>query len=294
MTWYYKDGDKDVGPIEKTQLQSLYKEKKINANTLVRYGDHAEWRPLKEWVGKKKTTAAAPPQAPPSKTAAAPSNEMPSSPPPGTPLSASPPPQGMDAATGAGPNITVCSQCGRSFPQDQVVRFEGRTVCAACKPLFVQKLREGVDTSTGFRYAGFWIRVAAKLIDGIILMVVQWALLIPLNILLFSSVNMNPSEPDMAAFFGALGLQMVVGLLVPAAYVTFFIGRFSATVGKMACRLKVTAPDGGSISYLRAFGRFWGEMISSLILGIGYLMVAFDDEKRALHDRICATRVIYK
>jgi uncharacterized RDD family membrane protein YckC len=35
-------------------------------------------------------------------------------------------------------------------------------------------------------------------------------------------------------------------------------------------------------------------MLSAILLGIGYLMIAFDDEKRALHDRICDTRVIKK
>jgi uncharacterized RDD family membrane protein YckC len=108
------------------------------------------------------------------------------------------------------------------------------------------------------------------------------------------SVDLESANPDMAAIFGAAGLQMLVGLLVPAVYTTFFLGRFGATLGKMICRLKVTVPDGDSISYLRAFGRYWAEMLSSIILGIGYLMAAFDREKRGLHDRICATRVIHK
>jgi uncharacterized RDD family membrane protein YckC len=41
-------------------------------------------------------------------------------------------------------------------------------------------------------------------------------------------------------------------------------------------------------------GRFSAEILSGLIFYIGYIMVAFDSEKRALHDRICNTRVIYK
>jgi uncharacterized RDD family membrane protein YckC len=41
-------------------------------------------------------------------------------------------------------------------------------------------------------------------------------------------------------------------------------------------------------------GRHFAEMLSGILLGIGYLMIAFDDEKRALHDRICDTRVIKK
>jgi uncharacterized RDD family membrane protein YckC len=151
-----------------------------------------------------------------------------------------------------------------------------------------------VDQPTDLRYAGFWIRTAAKIIDGIILMIIQWAILLPLNFFVFSSANLNSSEPDPGSTFGMAGMQIIVSLLIPAIWVTFFVGRFAATPGKMACRIKIIAPDGKSISYLRAFGRFCAEFVSSLIMGIGYLMAAFDNQKKALHDRIASTRVVYK
>ena len=47
-------------------------------------------------------------------------------------------------------------------------------------------------------------------------------------------------------------------------------------------------------AYLRAFGRFWAEMLSGLVCAIGYIIAAFDDEKRSMHDHICDTRVIFK
>jgi uncharacterized RDD family membrane protein YckC len=288
MQWYYKDGDNEIGPVDKNRLKALYQEKQIHADTPVRNDNQGQWKPLKEWTQKKETAAAAAPEGvenqppPPSSSTA-----MPPAPP------SRPEPPAQASLSDDAPAVAVCSQCGRSFPQDQVIRFEGRTICAACKPLFVQKLKEGVDLPTNFRYAGFWIRAAAKFIDGIILMVAQWALLIPLNLAFFSSA-MASTNPNGSSFLAMMGLQMAVGFLIPAAYITFFLGKFAATPGKMVCRLKVTAPDGGSISYLRAFGRFWAEIVSNLILCIGYLLAAFDSEKRSLHDRICATRVIYK
>jgi uncharacterized RDD family membrane protein YckC len=42
----------------------------------------------------------------------------------------------------------------------------------------------------------------------------------------------------------------------------------------------------------RAFGRYFAKILSAIILGIGYIMVGFDSEKRGLHDMICDTRVI--
>ncbi|NIO10221.1 MAG: hypothetical protein GTO40_20335 [Deltaproteobacteria bacterium] len=60
----------------------------------------------------------------------------------------------------------------------------------------------------------------------------------------------------------------------------------------MACHLKVITADGGKISYGRACGRHFSEYLSALTLCIGYLMSAFDEKKRALHDRVCNTLVV--
>jgi uncharacterized RDD family membrane protein YckC len=83
-----------------------------------------------------------------------------------------------------------------------------------------------------------------------------------------------------------------VSMVVAAVYQIFFLGKFGATPGKMALRLRVVTPTGGKISYARACGRYFAEILSSIILCIGYIMAAFDDQKRALHDYICNTRVI--
>jgi uncharacterized RDD family membrane protein YckC len=58
--------------------------------------------------------------------------------------------------------------------------------------------------------------------------------------------------------------------------------------------LKIVVEDGSRINYLRAFGRHFAKWLSSMILLIGFIMAAFDDERRTLHDRICETRVVRK
>jgi uncharacterized RDD family membrane protein YckC len=85
---------------------------------------------------------------------------------------------------------------------------------------------------------------------------------------------------------------MAISMLVAASYNIFFVGKFGATPGKMALRLKVVTASGGTVSYARATGRYFAELLSSITLLIGYIMAAFDEQKRALHDRICDTRVI--
>jgi uncharacterized RDD family membrane protein YckC len=87
-------------------------------------------------------------------------------------------------------------------------------------------------------------------------------------------------------FEGVISTALVLG------YVTFFLGGYGATPGKMACGIRVVRSNGEGVSYARAFGRVWAECLSSLIFCIGYIMAAFDGEKRALHDRLCDTRVV--
>jgi uncharacterized RDD family membrane protein YckC len=85
---------------------------------------------------------------------------------------------------------------------------------------------------------------------------------------------------------------LLLNILIPSIYEGLMVGKFGATLGKMALGLKVVDPDGGKISYPLAFGRYFAKFISGFILGFGYLMVAFDSEKRGLHDMICRTRVV--
>jgi predicted Zn finger-like uncharacterized protein len=180
-----------------------------------------------------------------------------------------------------------CRICGGSFSRNDMVRFGADWVCAGCKPEYVQMISQGVPRPNDYRYAGFWIRFCAKFLDGLILGVIS----LIVNTLLgqFISKGAAPSQ-----IIGLTSLVFVFNLATGAAYVSYFLSSYQATPGKMACGLKVIMPEGGDISWQRGVGRYFAEMLSSIILCIGYLMAAFDDEKRALHDRLCDTRVVYK
>jgi uncharacterized RDD family membrane protein YckC len=60
----------------------------------------------------------------------------------------------------------------------------------------------------------------------------------------------------------------------------------------MALKLQIVRSDFSKVSYLRALGRYFALGLSAMLLDIGYIMAAFDSEKRALHDYLCDTRVI--
>ena len=139
------------------------------------------------------------------------------------------------------------------------------------------------------QYAGFWIRVAATFVDAIIQQIVG------MLIGMVATMTLGPVQPDpnnMGPYIMRTVILSFIGMVIGLAYETWFIGKYGATPGKMACKIRVVTAGGGAVSYGRAFGRYFAKLLSGLILGVGYIMAAFDEERRALHDRICETRVI--
>ena len=82
--------------------------------------------------------------------------------------------------------------------------------------------------------------------------------------------------------------------LIPIAYVIGFWIWKSATPGKMALGLKIIDEQGNNLTPVTAIIRYLGYILSGIILGIGYLMIAFNKNKRGLHDMIAKTYVIRK
>lgn len=195
----------------------------------------------------------------------------------------------------------LCCQCGRACIHDDLLQYAGFPICAVCKPAFFHRLTEGLLRLTAapgaVMYAGFWIRFAAWLIDAIVLAAI--GMVISLPAMFFTTFRASPwGMPGPGGAMEQIVFQVVVTLFqwaAQSAYATFFVGRYGATLGKMACGLKIIRPDGRRVGYLRAFGRFWATMLSGLLtLYIGFIIVAFDDQRRALHDHICDTRVVRK
>ncbi len=83
-----------------------------------------------------------------------------------------------------------------------------------------------------------------------------------------------------------------VNLLGVILYDTILVGAFGATVGKAVVGIKIVQQDGQRVGYGRALGRYLATYISMLVLFIGFLMVAFSQDKRGLHDLIAGTVVV--
>jgi uncharacterized RDD family membrane protein YckC len=183
-----------------------------------------------------------------------------------------------------------CSECGRPFALEDLARFGEAAVCADCKPNYVQRMREGaVVSNTTMQYGGFWRRFGAVFVDGVLITIFTLPIKMAFSIFGFSSA-FTPSRPGV--FAAMWGLSSLINTVLFLAYYTYFLSQKGATLGKMLFGLKVVTATGGPISVGRAIGRYFAQNLSLLILGIGYLMAAFDDQKRTLHDHICNTRVI--
>jgi hypothetical protein len=187
MNLYYADGGRQVGPIDKTELQSLIKNRKIDSQTLVWQPGMQGWEQLGLFV-RRKTQG------------------------------------GSQALQAASPlKQSLCSECGQAFAENDMIRFAEAWVCASCKPLFVQKIKEGVTLAGEMEYAGFWIRVGAWFIDYIIMAIASAIIYVPLTFMGFSSFD----EP--AAFAIIQLISTIINFIIPAVYESWFVGKYAAT-----------------------------------------------------------------
>jgi len=193
-------------------------------------------------------------------------------------------------------DTAICASAGGRHWQRDMVPYEGKFISAEHKDQFFQRLREGVTQPGQMAYAGFWLRFLAKVVDMIVGWVIGTVINLGLAMLFFGNFIFMPKATDpavMGRFFAYNGTSFLVGLTVGIVYNWFFLSRYAGTPGKLAVGLKIVRSDGSPLSTGRIIGRYFAEWISGLFtLGIGYIMAGFDDERRALHDRICDTRVI--
>jgi len=113
MSWYYATGGQQQGPVDDAQLDALIQSGTVTPDTLIWREGMANWQPLRQARPAPASPAAPPIAVPP-----------------------------VAAGTSAGGEV-VCAECGKSFSRDNAIQYGAAWVCATCKPVFLQKLREG-------------------------------------------------------------------------------------------------------------------------------------------------------
>ena len=198
-----------------------------------------------------------------------------------------------------------CTQCGRKNPNSAQFCFScgralvagGESAVAAATPLSIGRLVppavapyqradtvSTADVGIPSKYAGFWIRAAATVIDGFVIFGISVA---------------------GAAAFGAAGLLTDAAPEAAAAgyYIAWILASWlyyavcessskQATLGKRAVGIVVTDTSGRALTFGRASGRAFAKWLNAFTLGIGWIVVAFSRKKRGLHDFVAGTFVV--
>jgi uncharacterized RDD family membrane protein YckC len=150
------------------------------------------------------------------------------------------------------------------------------------------------------RPCGFWARLAAYILDRLVLMVIFVMVWGPIAEERHWTV---PDVPHDLTAFSTPEFQRQwtpwVNRALPIFYPIFLlydvllVGRFGATFGKMAIGARITLLDGQPISYKRALLRWLAARLSEFCFFFGYLMILTNSEKRGLHDWLAGTKVVY-
>ena len=120
---------------------------------------------------------------------------------------------------------------------------------------------------------GFWIRLAAFSIDAVAAFAVAFTIALVFNVVEYTVFEL--------LFLASITLYHMIGWSL-----------WQTTVGKRVFNLYVARSDGSKIGFRRSVGRSLAYILSSCFLFMGFLMIAFSEDKCGLHDQICDTVVV--
>ncbi|MEX0780492.1 MAG: RDD family protein [Balneolales bacterium] len=135
-----------------------------------------------------------------------------------------------------------------------------------------------MEPTQDITYAGFWKRLAALIVDYIVI----FSVYIVINFIL-------------GWYPGEVGRQYAIfyTIFVWLYFASLESSQAQATLGKRSINLIVTDLDGNRISFLRATARHFGKILSSFIFLIGFFMAGFTQKRQALHDMLASCLVLY-
>jgi uncharacterized RDD family membrane protein YckC len=154
------------------------------------------------------------------------------------------------------------------------------------------------------RYAGFWIRLGAYLIDY---MIIQFAtsMLFGFLALIFGFAVGSQTSDFSSSSFESEGEALLIigcyfGIIILTIcgqwlyYALFESSSMQATPGKLAVGIKVVDYEKNRLSFGKATGRHFAKIISAFTLSIGYMMAGWTEKKQTLHDMVAGTLVVRK
>ncbi|HEX9896152.1 MAG TPA: RDD family protein [Dehalococcoidales bacterium] len=215
------------------------------------------------------------------------------------------------------PTSKYCYKCGLALPEEKDLG-KAVKICAGChtanQPESQYCFKCGLKLPDQVTFpgmismaipAGFWRRFASFIIDNIFIAIGSLMVFSIVFAILFSifpdlADKYRITEYSWNAILTASEAPMtwldwltyLGGIVIDIVYWTVAIGWKGRTLGKFMLGMKVVKTDGSRVGYLRAFGRYWGYVLCNLTLGFGFLAIAWNKQKRGLHDFICDTMVV--
>ncbi|WP_022972838.1 RDD family protein [Xanthomonas maliensis] len=295
--WYYADAQRQrQGPIDTPTLRARLDEGVITPASLVWREGLAQWVTLGEIAAELES----PPSPSADTAAAAPAHDGPA-----TPAQA---PAGA-AAHSADGQAAVTDNEGLTQAATPAPADPGEASAAQPTPPAAPQPTDWPPSPAPavasampapVVYAGLWRRLAASILDGFVTTFAVYLLVIPL-VLGLSLLGMGNMEAAFGNDEASVAMMIIVyglSLLLPTLYFAWMQStRYQASLGKLACGIKVVRSDGSHVGFWRNFLRYLAYMlISVLTLGIGAVVSAFmaalGARKQALHDKVCDTLVV--
>jgi uncharacterized RDD family membrane protein YckC len=172
----------------------------------------------------------------------------------------------------------LCNNCG-------IENDEGQEVCRSCglriAPAASEKIVHSM-VAAKVLYAGFWKRAAAIMIDFVLLILVSFVV----GVIFIVATGSDEGLESASNIFGLLLYWLYFALMESS--------EAQATIGKRALGIIVTDKYGKRLTFYRASGRHFGKIVSSITLGVGFIMAGFTKKKQTLHDMMFDCFVVVK
>ncbi|GAB3389946.1 RDD family protein [Lysobacter fragariae] len=293
--WYYSDYDRNRhGPVAASDLAQLHASGQLRLDTLVWREGLLQWQPWQDVMGEVLGEAQG---LAPLPEADLPKADLPEA---KTTTVADTAPSSSTLSAGVNPYAIA----------EPVVRPVTASAASSADPSATQPYspyappRASVQESDGnyvgggeVVYAGFWKRYAALCIDGFLVGIAFYIVMIVAMIAGFGVVGLSGAGADgMGLGFAALmiGAYLMYPLISGLYYISMESSSLQATLGKLAVGIKVTDSDGHRLARGQALGRWASHLLCYFTLYIGYIMAGFTDRKRGLHDMVAGTLVVDK
>ncbi len=182
-----------------------------------------------------------------------------------------------------------CGHCGTWSP-------EPSTTCLSCGAVLraagtgslpgqPQASAPGVSHWPRQAFGGFWRRLGASLVDGLILYFPTAIAKVLLGLPLLSPSTGSDSGMALGVSLGSLLLTWLYSALMESSAA-------QGTLGQQLLGMRVMDMQARRITFARASGRYFGQFLSLLMGGVGYLFNLWTSRRQTVHDLLAGCVVV--